>query len=83
MFGFLAKCFKRNFIDPLDKNPSILKTVRRVYESLLEFMKENSPLVWRGCAMSIIEILENVFPDKTINGGESVARVLIGPLLKV
>jgi len=30
MFGFIAKCFKTDMQDPLDKPPSLIKTVLRV-----------------------------------------------------
>mmetsp|Transcript_43223 Transcript_43223/g.41572 ORF Transcript_43223/g.41572 Transcript_43223/m.41572 type:complete len:175 (-) Transcript_43223:1601-2125(-) len=82
MFGFVAKCFKQQLKDPLDKPPSLIKTVRRILNSLTSFFSENSPLVWRGCALSIIEILENCFPFRLIHGNESVSTLLIEPLLK-
>lgn len=30
MFGYLAKCFKTELKDPLDKPPSLIKTIQRI-----------------------------------------------------
>jgi hypothetical protein len=69
--------------DPLDKPPSVIKTVKRIFEAIYTFFKENSPLVWRGCALSLVEILENCFPSRVIhNGIDSVSSLFIDPLLK-
>jgi hypothetical protein len=69
LFGFLAKCFKDNMKDPLDRPPSLIKTVRRIIEAIHSFFKENSHLVWRGCAISLIDIMENCFPTRTFHKG--------------
>jgi len=53
MFGYLAQCFKTDLKDPLDKPPSLAKTVQRIQEAIYTFFKENSKLVWRGCAISL------------------------------
>lgn len=53
MFGYVAKCFKQELKDPMDKPPSILKTVQRMNDAIYSFFKENSKLVWRGCAISL------------------------------
>jgi hypothetical protein len=65
MFGFLAKCFKTDLKDPMDKPPSMIKTIQRIQETIHSFLKENSKLVWRGSALSLQEILESCFVDKT------------------
>jgi hypothetical protein len=53
MFGYLAQCFKTDLKDPLDKPPSLAKTVQRIQEAIYTFFKENSKLVWKGCAISL------------------------------
>jgi hypothetical protein len=82
MFGYLAKCFKAELKDPLDKPPTLVKTVLRIQESIYTFFKEKSKLVWRGCGLSLAEILDNCFPDRTTNGYESVSNIFVDPLLK-
>ena len=64
MFGFLVKCCKTNLEDPLDKPMSLIKSIKRILDSVYLFLKENSDLVWKGCALTMTEIIENCFPDK-------------------
>lgn len=70
MFGFVAKCFKTEMLDPIDKPPSLVKTVQRIQDSIYSFLKEDSKMVWKGCSVSLVDILESCFPDKTqpVNG---------------
>ncbi len=42
LFGHLARVYRGNLLDPLDKPPSLLKTVVRVCENIHSFLKENS-----------------------------------------
>lgn len=68
MFGQIAKQFKLNFVDPLDKPARRSKT----YERVFVFFKDNlftqnlgqeKEIIDNGCAISMIEILTNVFPE--------------------
>lgn len=81
MFGFLAKCFKTELMDPLDK--SLIKTVQRIQDVLYTFFKENSKLVWRACAISLQEILENCFPSPTaiVSEDKTPVHLIFDPLL--
>jgi hypothetical protein len=63
MFGYLAEAFKTELKDPLDKPPSLVKTLQRIQDVIYTFFKENSKLVWRGCAISLEEIFKNCFTD--------------------
>jgi hypothetical protein len=83
MFGYLAKCFKTDLKDPLDKPPSLIKTIQRIQDTIYTFFKENSKLVWRGCAISLQEIFESCFPDRNapVLGYQTAANFIFDPLL--
>jgi len=70
-------------IDPLDKPPSLIKTIQRIQDSIYSFLKEDSKMVWKGCGVSLVDIIENCFPDKNqpVNGQQSVAMFIVEPLL--
>jgi hypothetical protein len=53
MFGYLAQYFKTDLRDPLDKPPDVVKTVRRIQDTIYSFFKANHRLVWRGCSVSL------------------------------
>lgn len=62
LFGHLAKVYKQDFLDPLDKPPNLLKTIVRVCENIHSFLKENSTIIHLACSNSLLEILEHCFP---------------------
>lgn len=64
LFGHLAKVYKIEMLDPLDKPPNLLKTVVRVCENIHSFLKENSSLIHLACANSLVDIFDNCFPSK-------------------
>jgi hypothetical protein len=64
LFGHLAKVYRGNLLDPLDKPPSLLKTVVRVCENIHSFLKENSTQIHTACASSLVEILDHCFTSK-------------------
>ena len=41
IIGFIAKTYKENLIDPLDKNASLVKTVLRACEFIHTYFKES------------------------------------------
>ncbi len=64
LFGFLGEKFKKTLIDPIDKPASLRKTYDRILSFLIgTFFNESSEEIARGCAISMKEILENVFPE--------------------
>eukprot|EP00347_Sterkiella_histriomuscorum_P007209 403349842 len=81
MFGFVAKCFKTELIDPL--HPTLIRTVIKIQEAIYSFFKENSKIVWKGCAVSLADIIDNCFPDKNIliNGNQSLMSFIFDPLM--
>ena len=62
LFGHLAKVYKTELLDPLDKPPNLLKTIVRVCENIHSFLKENSTLIHQACASSLCDILDYCFP---------------------
>ena len=64
LFGHLARVYRGNLLDPLDKPPSLLKTVVRVCENIHSFLKENSTQIQTACASSLMEILDHCFSSK-------------------
>ena len=69
MFGQLAKNFKQNFVDPLDKPGKRTKTFERVLSFFTQhvfthrIVGQDKEIVDNGCAISMIEILTHVFPE--------------------
>lgn len=64
LFGQLAKVYKGQLLDPLDKPPNLIKTVVRICEKIHSFMKESSTLIHLACANSLVDILDNCFASK-------------------
>jgi hypothetical protein len=67
MFGYLARVFKKDMLYSLDRPP----THRRTFDRIFNFMKntffnqvaKGHEVISNGCAVAIIEIIENVFSD--------------------
>lgn len=56
--------FKKNLVDPIDKPATRKKTFDRILGFLTSTLfSEGSDVVANGCAISIIEIFEEVFPE--------------------
>jgi hypothetical protein len=64
LFGHLAKVYKGQLLDPLDKPPNLMKTVVRVCENIHSYMKEPSPVIHQAIAHSLVDILEHCFTSK-------------------
>ena len=85
LFGYMGEKFKKTLIDPLDKPASCRKTYERILGFLTStFFNENSEEIARGCAISMKEILENVFPEYLVEPEkfELFNTVFIDPLKK-
>lgn len=83
MFGFLSQQFKRNMVDILDKKPTRKSTFNRILKSLVDlFFVQPFDEVANGCATSIIEILENTFPEMLEpDQTQALMNLFINPLL--
>jgi len=80
LFGFLSSIYKFNFIDPIDKPPSLHKTLARVIDSILSHLKNNSTSVHIACSSALIEIYENCFMKENI---EMFNYLIYEPLEKI
>lgn len=85
MFGFLAKMNGKQMVDPLDKPATRLKTLKRIEEFLFSAMfTKGSEVVDNGCSMSIIEIIQHVFPEfLTEDKVSNLTSFFIKPLLEI
>jgi len=64
MFGELAKFFKLDMVDPLDKPGRRASTLKRIFEYLSsEMFNKDQDMIRKACSLSMIEILQNVFPE--------------------
>ena len=70
-------------IDPIDKPGKRTKTFERIQNFLIKHMFIHGiEVVDNGCAISMIEILENVFPEMlTSEGNAKILPIFIEPLL--
>jgi len=85
MFGFLAKEFGKDLVDSLDKPGTRAKTYTRIYDYLssVMFVKQGE-VVDNGCSMSMIELLNNTFPEYLSEANaESLHKVFLYPLLDI
>lgn len=64
LLGHIANIFKTSMCDPIDKPPSIYKTISRVCEQICIHMKENSALVQQACGMAYVQVFESCAPKK-------------------
>jgi hypothetical protein len=85
MFGYLATMFKKNMIDNLDKAPSRDRTYKRIFKALVSlFFIQPYDEVANGCATSMIEILEQTFPELLeAEYNLTMIESFIEPLLKL
>ena len=69
MFGYLARIFKNGLVDPLDKPSTRKKTFERIFNFMVNTFfnqaDKSQEVISNGCAISIIEIIENVFSELT------------------
>ena len=62
MFGYLAKTYKTNMVNPLDRTRE--KTYEKIFNYMVEaFFAYGEDIVANGCAISMIDFLESVFPE--------------------
>ena len=77
VLGYLAKAYKEDLLDPLDKPPSLLKTVTRMCEIVHRYLTENSTTVHHACALTLAKIHEQCGSDFT---NDSFCSVFYTPL---
>jgi len=85
LFGYMGEKFKKTLIDPLIKPASCRKTYEHILSFLMgSFFNESSEEIAKGCAISMKEILEHVFPEYLEpENFESLNTVFLKPLLAI
>lgn len=66
LIGVIAQVFQENLQDPLDKPPTIIKTIERLIRVIQGFMKENSDIVHYACAETLVQLYKNCMPKDNI-----------------
>lgn len=64
LFGNIAEVYGTGLLDPLDKPPNLIKTIVWIVEELTTYLKENSSMIHKACAHSLVEIFEHCMPNK-------------------
>ena len=64
LFGNIAEVYKLELLDPIDKPPNLMKTVVWIVEEITTYLKENSSMIHKACAHSIVELFEHCTPSK-------------------
>ena len=81
LFGFLSKVYGLDLVDPLDKRPSLLKTVIRLCEEIYTYVSKGIALVEQACAKSLSEIFLSSLPDP--NNKLVVVSIFYDPLARI
>jgi len=78
----MASKFKHNLKDPSkDSAPSVLKTVRRMLNTMKElFFPESHENVRNACALSFREILDSCFPNYVVGKTRPARDIIFDPL---
>jgi hypothetical protein len=64
MFGYLASIFKKDMVNSVHKPASRKKTLEQIIQAMISnFFTQGDNTISNGCALSLIDILENVFPE--------------------
>lgn len=68
LFGDMAKSFKTNFKDPIDKPAKRTKTYERVLQFFIQHfftqnIDEQKKIIDKGCSIAMCMIAEHVFPE--------------------
>ena len=85
LFGYLGEKFQKNLVYPVDKPASRLKTYERILSFLIgTFFNEASEEIAKGCAISMKEILEHVFPEYLESANsDQLDTVFLNPLFDI
>lgn len=75
MFGYLARTYKENLVNPIDR------TREKTYDKMVKYMVDaffgyGEDLVSNGCAISMIEVMDNCFPELADENNEEGSQKL-------
>jgi len=54
LFGNIAEIYQSDLLDPLDKPPNLIKTIVWMVDELTTYLKENSSMIHKACAHSLV-----------------------------
>ncbi len=77
LFGYLSEIYGSNLLDPLDKEPTLVKTIIRICEMIHKYLQENSSIVHHACAHSLIQIYEKCMPKDSV---QTITLIFYEPL---
>ena len=81
LFGYIANVFRSEFRDPLDKEPSVFKTCKRVVMFIKNYpMKEKEYVVHKACSYTLIELFDLCCCEKK---EQEVFEIFIGQFIEV
>lgn len=56
MISVILQIYETSLIDPIEKQPSLLKTAFKIVEILLGFFNDNSGSVQQACARVLLDL---------------------------
>lgn len=78
-YGYLANIYRDGFLDPLDKPPSIIKTLNRLLSHIRSIcLKDNSYVIHKACSHTIIEFLDLCMPKNEL---KAIMTLFIEPFI--
>jgi hypothetical protein len=78
VISILASIFKTQLVDPVDKPPSILKTVFRMVEVLHGYFADRSATVQQACARALLDLSTYCLGNQDT---ESIYSIIYSPLI--
>jgi len=64
LLGYIAKAYKKQLLDPIDKPANLIKSVTRMCEIVHKYLTESSSIVHHACALTLIKIYEHCMIDQ-------------------
>ncbi len=78
VISILAITFKTQLIDPVDKPPSLLKTVFRMVEVLHGYFSDRSATVQQACARALLDLSSSCLGGQDT---DSIFSIIYSPLI--
>ena len=74
IYGYLSIIYKTNLLDPFDKPPNLIKTIKRIINDIInKYLNFDSYVIHKACSNSINDIYSNCF----INEGKNINNTFI------
>lgn len=81
LFGYIANVYRSEFRDPLDKEPSVFKTCKRVVMFIKNYpMKEKEYVIHKACSYTLIELFDLCCYEKK---EQELFEVFVGQFIEV